>query len=65
MDIAKMSTQMSQTDLHYQVSVAVLKMAMESVTAQTDELVESMVQANKAMELSVQSDLGRNVDFSA
>ena len=65
MDIARMSTQRSQADLHYRVSVAVLKMAMEEVTEQTDDLVESRVQANETMELSVQPHLGQNVDFSA
>ena len=62
MDIARMSTQMSQINLQYQVSVAILKMAMEGVTAQTDNLVEAMEETTKALELSVQPHLGQNVD---
>lgn len=62
MDIARMSTQVSQINLQYQVSVAVLKMAMEGVTAQTDNIVEIMEETVKALEHSVQPHLGQNVD---
>ncbi|HHT48491.1 MAG TPA: putative motility protein [Firmicutes bacterium] len=62
MDIARMSTQLSQINLQYQVSVAVLKMAMEGVTVQTGELIETLEETAKALELSVQPHLGQNVD---
>lgn len=62
MDIARMSTQMSQINLQYQVSVAVLKMAMEGVTAQTGDPVATMEETVKALEHSVQPHLGQNVD---
>ncbi len=62
MDIARMSTQVSQINLQYQVSVAVLKMAMEGVTAQTGDLVENLEETVKALEHSVQPHLGQNVD---
>ena len=62
MDIARMSTQLSQINLQYQVSVAVLKMAMEGVTVQTGELIETLEETTKALELSVQPHLGQNVD---
>ena len=62
MDIARMSTQVSQINLQYQVSVAVLKMAMEGVTAQTGDIVETMEETVKALERSVQPHLGQNID---
>jgi hypothetical protein len=62
MDIARMSTQMSQINLQYQVSVAILKMAMEGVTAQTGDLVETMDESTVDLERSVQPHLGQNVD---
>lgn len=57
-----MSTQMSQINLQYQVSVAILKMAMEGVTAQTGDLVETMDESTVDLERSVQPHLGQNVD---
>lgn len=62
MDIARMSTQLSQINLQYQVSVAVLKMAMEGVTTQTGDIVETMEETVKTLEHSVQPHLGQNVD---
>ncbi|HHT04686.1 MAG TPA: putative motility protein [Hydrogenispora sp.] len=62
MDIARMSTQMSQINLQYQVSVAILKMAMEGVTAQTGDLVETMDESTVDLERSVQPHLGQNID---
>lgn len=62
MDIARMSTQVSQINLQYQVSVAVLKMAMEGVTAQTGDLVETMDESTVDLERSVQPHLGQNID---
>lgn len=62
MDIARMSTQVSQINLQYQVSVAILKMAMEGVTAQTGDLVETMDESTVDLERSVQPHLGQNVD---
>lgn len=62
MDIARMSTLVSQANLQYQVSVAVLKMAMEVVTAQNNNFVETMKETVKALEHSAQPDLGQHVD---
>ncbi|NLY90580.1 MAG: putative motility protein [Firmicutes bacterium] len=62
MDIAGMSTLISQTNLQYQVSVAVLKLAMEVVTAQTGNMVETVEETVKALEGSVKPHLGQNVD---
>ena len=62
MDIARMSTQVSQINLQYQVSVAILKMAMEGVTAQTGDLVETMDESTVDLERSVQPHLGQNID---
>ena len=62
MDIARMSTQISQANLQYQVSVAVLKMAMDGVTAQSENVVEAMEETIKALEQSVHPHLGQNVD---
>lgn len=62
MNIAAMSTRISQANLQYQVSVAVLKMAMEGVTIQTGNLVEDMEEITKGLECSVQPHLGQNID---
>ncbi len=63
MDIAAMSTRISQTNLREQVSIAVLKMAMDGTRSQAEDLVQILEESAKAMELSVQPDLGSNLDL--
>ncbi len=63
MDIAAMSMALSQMQLQQQVSTSVLKMAMETPEAQLDQLVQSMEVSAKAMEQSVNTHLGGNVDL--
>ncbi|HBT17623.1 MAG TPA: putative motility protein [Firmicutes bacterium] len=63
MDIAAMSTRISQTNLREQVSIAVLKMAMDGTQSQAEDLVQILEESVKAMELSVQPHLGSNIDL--
>ncbi len=64
MDLARVSTLISQTNLQYLVSVAVLKLAMEGVTAQNGNVAESMEETGKALEQLVQPHLGQHVDIT-
>jgi hypothetical protein len=63
MDIAAMSTRISQTNLREQVSIAVLKMAMDGAQLQTEDLEQILEESVNAMELSVQPHLGSNIDL--
>ena len=63
MDVAAMSTKISQANLQYQVSVSVLKKAMDGVKDHNEDLIKILEQNTKAMELSLQPYLGNNVDL--
>ncbi len=63
MDIAAMSTLISQTSLRYQASVSVLKMAMDGANVQAEDLNQILEESTKEMELSVQPHLGSNIDI--
>lgn len=56
MDIASLSTAISQQNLLTQVSVAVLDKTLETVTDSSQNLT-------KMMEQSVQPELGQNIDI--
>ena len=56
MDVAAISSAMSQTQLMTDVSVAVLDMALETFEGQATEMI-------KLMESSVTPDLGQNFDL--
>ncbi|SFW13218.1 Putative motility protein [Paenibacillus sp. UNCCL117] len=58
MDIAQLSMNMSQANLMQQVSIHVLNMTKHTAATQAQSLI-------KAMELSVQPNLGGNIDFKA
>ena len=58
-----MSTKISQANLQYQVSVSVLKKAMDGVKDHNENLIKILEQNTKAMELSLQPYLGNNVDL--
>lgn len=58
-----MSTRISQTNLREQVSIAVLKMAMDGAQLQTEDLEQILEESVNAMELSVQPHLGSNIDL--
>ncbi|MGO4542963.1 YjfB family protein [Paenibacillus sp. 2TAB19] len=57
MDIAALSVSLTQSNLSQAVGISVLKMATEQSTEQVQQLV-------KMMELSVQPNLGGNLDIS-
>lgn len=57
MDIAAMSTILSQVKVQQQVGISVIKMAMDTGETQVNELA-------KMMEQSVNSNLGKNLDIS-
>ncbi|WP_337098800.1 YjfB family protein [Paenibacillus sp. YIM B09110] len=57
MDIAALSVSLAQSNLSQAVGISVLKMATEQSTDQVQQLV-------KMMELSVQPNLGGNLDIS-
>lgn len=60
MDIAKLSTAMSRQDLGLKVGVAVTKLAMDT----TEQSAQMMNEMMKSMALSVQPNIGGNVDIS-
>lgn len=58
MDIAAMSTMLSQANLQQQVSISVMKMAMDAAKVQAVDLTQMLQESTKAMELSVNPHLG-------
>jgi len=62
-NITAMSTQISQANLQQQVSISVLKMAMDNATVQSNTLLQTLTQNSKSMELSIQPHLGSIIDL--
>jgi hypothetical protein len=62
MDIAALSMGMSQTKAQQDASIAVMKMAMDTGKTNASGLVE-MLSQTKSMEMSVQPNLGGNLDI--
>ena len=56
MDIAAMSTVMSQMKVQQEASISVMKMAMDTAKQNTSDMV-------KTMEMSVSPHLGGNIDM--
>lgn len=63
MDIAAMSTMLSQSSIQQQASLSVLKLSMDSAKVQAVNMAEMLQQSTKAMEMSVHPHLGGNVDI--
>ena len=63
MDIAALASVMKHSGIKQQASISVLKMTMEQVKLQADDLTQILEQAAKAMELSVNPNLGGNIDI--
>ncbi len=61
MDIPGLSMNMAQIDLSTKVGTAVLSKVMDSAETSGDALVGMM---NQAMELSVNPNIGSNIDIS-
>ncbi|MDD4835024.1 MAG: YjfB family protein [Lutispora sp.] len=63
MEIAALASAMKYSGIKQQASISVLKMTMEQAKLQADDLAKILEQAAKAMELSVNPNLGGNVDI--
>lgn len=57
MDIAALSVIMNHGEVHQQANISLLKMAMDSSEINTDAMM-------KALEQSVHTHLGHNIDIS-
>ena len=64
MDIAAMSTMLSQSQLRQQASISVLKIAMDTGKAQMNDVLKMVHQNVKMMEQSVTPHLGKTIDIS-
>ncbi len=63
MDISSMSTMLSQAEARQQVSISVLKMAMNSGKTQINDMVQMVQKNTKMIEQSVKSHIGANIDI--
>lgn len=63
MDIAAMSSMISQSSIQQQASLSVLKLSMESAETQAANLTQMISDSSKSMELSVSPHLGANIDI--
>ncbi|MGF7059801.1 YjfB family protein [Brassicibacter mesophilus] len=63
MDIAAMSTMVSQSNVQHQASLSVLKLSMDASKAQAVDLTKMLQTSTKAMEMSVSPHVGGNVDI--
>lgn len=64
MDIPSLSIAMNQFNLHQEVGVSVIKMAMESMKTQGIDLTKTLETTTKIMEQSVNPHIGENIDIS-
>lgn len=63
MDIAALASVMKHSAIQQQVSLSVMKIAMDAAKGQAVDLTQMLEQATKAMELSVNPNLGGKVDI--
>lgn len=63
MDIAAMSTMLSQSSIQQQASLSVLKLSMDTAKIQAVNMAEMLQQSTKDMEMSVHPHLGGNIDI--
>lgn len=63
MDIAALASVMKHSAIQQQVSLSVMKIAMDAAKGQAVDLTQMLEQTTKAMELSVNPNLGGNVDI--
>ena len=64
MDIAALSIGLNQMKIAQQASIAVMKMAMDSVKVQAGDMTNMLEVNTKMMEQSVNPHLGKNIDIS-
>ena len=62
MDIAAMSTMLSQAKVIQHASISVLKMSMDSATSKMGDMVHMIHQSTQMMEQSVNPNLGTKID---
>ena len=65
MDIAALSTSLSNIKLNQQIDVSVLKMAMDTSEVQSAELLKMLEVNTQMMEQMMNPHLGGNVDIRA
>lgn len=65
MDIAAMSVAFSQSNVQQQVGLSVMKMALGVEATNGDSIASLVSGATKAMESSVQPNIGANLDIGA
>lgn len=65
MDIAGMSAVMSLGKVQQQAALSVTKLAMDSAQTKGNMVTELAASVTKPMELSVQPNLGQNIDLTA
>jgi hypothetical protein len=63
MDIAALSTSLSQMKVSQQAGVSVLKMAMDTGQSQMTDMLQILEVNTKIMEQSITSNLGGNIDI--
>lgn len=63
MDIAALSTALSQGKIAQQASISVLRMSMDTALQQANDFTQMLQAQTKALELSVQPHLGSNLDI--
>jgi hypothetical protein len=63
MDIAALASVMKHSAMQQQVSLSVKKIAMDAAKGQAVDLTQMLQQSAKAMELSVNPNLGGNIDI--
>ncbi|MDQ2085092.1 YjfB family protein [Herbivorax sp. ANBcel31] len=64
MDVAAMSTMLSQSQIKQQASISVLKMAMDTGKRQMQDMTQMLNQNTKQMEQAVNPSLGKNIDVN-
>lgn len=62
MDIAALASVIKYSTIQQQVSFSVMKIAMDAAKGQAMGLIQILEQAAKAMELSVNPNLGSNIN---
>lgn len=63
MDIAALSSNMAMQQLGLKVSVAVMNLARDQITAQSQQMVQMLQTSAPVMEQSVNPHIGGNIDI--
>lgn len=63
MDIAALSTELSQMKLAQEASISVMKMAMDISKVQAVDLTQMLEANTKVMEQSITPHVGQNIDI--